>query len=70
MRVPGLGKKTVEKLIRLRRHGAIAWADLARMHVPMAKLAPFVTLPDHRPHGLEKRDLRQRLTKPRQLALL
>ena len=70
LRVPGLGKKTVEKLLRLRRHGAIAWADLARMHVPVAKLRPFVTLPDHRPHRLEALDLRQRLARPRQLALL
>ena len=70
LRVPGLGKKTVDKLIRLRRHGAIAWADLARMHLPLAKLGPFVVLPDHRPRGLEARDLRQRLAKPKQLELL
>jgi putative DNA modification/repair radical SAM protein len=70
LRVPGLGKKTVEKLVRLRRHGAIAWADLTRLNLPLAKLKPFVTLPDHQPRGLEALDLRQRLAKPKQLALL
>jgi putative DNA modification/repair radical SAM protein len=47
LRVPGLGKKTVEKLLRLRRHRSITLQDLGRLHVPLTKLRPFVLLPDH-----------------------
>jgi putative DNA modification/repair radical SAM protein len=70
LRVPGLGKKTVEKLLRLRRHRSITLQDLGRLHVPLTKLRPFVLLPDHSPRGLEALNLRERLAKPRQLPLL
>ena len=70
LRVPGLGKKTVDKLLRLRRHHSVTLQDLARLHVPLAKLKPFVELPDHRPNGLEALDLRRRLAKPQQLPLV
>jgi putative DNA modification/repair radical SAM protein len=70
LRVPGLGKKTVDKLLRLRRHRSVTLHELARLHVPLAKLRPFIELPDHRPRGLEALDLRQRIAKPQQLALL
>ena len=70
LRVPGIGKKTVEKLLRLRRHRAITLQDLARLRVPLTKLRPFVVLPDHRPRGLDSLDLRQRMASPKQLSLL
>jgi putative DNA modification/repair radical SAM protein len=70
LRVPGIGKKTVEKLLRLRRHHAITLQDLARLRVPLTKLRPFVVLPDHRPRGLDSLDLRQRMASPKQLSLL
>ena len=49
LRVPGLGAKTVDRLIASRRHRRIRRADLARLRVAMAKVLPFVTLADHRP---------------------
>ena len=49
LRVPGLGAKTVERLITSRRHRRIRSADLARLRVAMAKVLPFVELADHRP---------------------
>ncbi len=49
LRVPGLGAKTVDRLIASRRHRRIRSADLARLRVAMAKVMPFVTVADHRP---------------------
>lgn len=70
LRVPGLGKKAVERLLSARRVRAIRTADLGRLRVPLAKALPFLVLPDHSPGGLIDRvDLRQRVAPPRQLAL-
>jgi putative DNA modification/repair radical SAM protein len=49
LRVPGLGIKTVERIIASRRIRALRWDDLARLKVSLRKVAPFVILPDHRP---------------------
>jgi putative DNA modification/repair radical SAM protein len=71
LRVPGLGKRAVDRLIAARRIRAVRVGDLARLHVPAAKALPFLIFPDHRPHGsLDRADLRARLAPaPRQLAL-
>ncbi|MDR6213902.1 putative DNA modification/repair radical SAM protein [Paracidovorax wautersii] len=49
LRVPGLGVRTVDRLLAARRARALRHADLARLHVPLAKVLPFVTVADHRP---------------------
>ena len=63
LRVPGLGSKTVERLITSRRHRRIRSADLARLRVVVAKVLPFVTLADHRPgvRELDAEPLKSRL---------
>ena len=53
LRVPGLGAKTVNRLIASRRYRRIRSADLARLRVAMAKVLPFVELADHRPGSTE-----------------
>ncbi|MGA0533599.1 putative DNA modification/repair radical SAM protein [Hansschlegelia sp. KR7-227] len=72
MRVPGLGKTTVERILSSRRFRAIRVEDLARLRVPLGKALPFLKLADHRPSlsALDSERLRERLTPaPRQLAL-
>jgi putative DNA modification/repair radical SAM protein len=78
LRVPGLGAKTVERIVAARRHAAIRTADLARLRVSLAKVLPFVVTADHRPRGLESPGLRRllvpetafaRAAKPAQLSL-
>jgi putative DNA modification/repair radical SAM protein len=78
LRVPGLGAKTVERLVAARRHTRIRAEDLARLRVSLAKVLPFVVTADHRPRGLDDAALRDRLlpatafahaAKPRQLSL-
>jgi putative DNA modification/repair radical SAM protein len=61
LRVPGLGAKTVDKLIATRRHRAIRLEDLARLHVSVAKVTPFIVTADHRPRILDSAGLRERL---------
>jgi putative DNA modification/repair radical SAM protein len=76
LRVPGLGAKTVAKLLAARRHRAIRAEDLARLRLPMDKIRPFIVTADHRPRELDRADLRTVVAprtgfapKPTQLAL-
>ena len=61
LRVPGLGKKTVDRLLAARRHRTIRTEDLARLRLPVTKLLPFIVTADHRPRGglLDRADLRR-----------
>jgi putative DNA modification/repair radical SAM protein len=71
LRVPGLGKTAVDRIIAARRVRAVRAEDLARLRVPVARVLPFLVFPDHSPHGLiDRMDLKSRLVPPpRQLAL-
>ncbi|MGY4801740.1 putative DNA modification/repair radical SAM protein [Teichococcus aerofrigidensis] len=80
LRVPGLGARTVERVLEARRHGRVKLADLARLRVPLRKVAPFLTAPDHRPPPgqIDSAGLRRQLqpgsafaraARPEQLAL-
>ena len=51
LRVPGLGVKTVRRLLAMRRHRRLRYADLVKLGVAMAKVAPFVATVDHRPRA-------------------
>jgi putative DNA modification/repair radical SAM protein len=51
LRVPGLGHRTVERLLAIRRQRRIRWADLAQLRCDLAKLKVFVTVVDHIPRG-------------------
>ncbi len=49
LRVPGLGVKTVDRILQARRWSSIRLADLIRLHVPVKKVLPFIEAADHRP---------------------
>ena len=72
LRVPGFGTKTVERLIRLRRHKGLRWDDLRKVGALTKKAAPFVEALDWHPRALtDSADLRARFAPPaRQLALI
>ena len=62
LRVPGMGVKSVDKLLQARRHRRLRMDDLARLRMPMDKVAPFVIALDHQPGGLlDSARLAQRL---------
>jgi putative DNA modification/repair radical SAM protein len=72
LRVPGLGKRTVDRLLALRRHHAIRLDDLGRLSVPLRKVRPWVVTVDHRPASglLDAENLREHFVpKAKQLTL-
>ena len=71
LRVPGLGVKTVDRMLRARRHRRLRIEDLARLRVPLHKVSPFVTAEGHVPGAaLDSTRLAARLVpKPAQTEL-
>jgi putative DNA modification/repair radical SAM protein len=65
LRTPGLGVKSVDTLIEVRRYKALTLADVKRLTRGVEKVAPFIVTADWRPGALtDKADLRERLTPP------
>ena len=58
LRVPGLGVRSVERLLLARRARSVRRADLDRLRVPVSKVLPFVSLPDHLPREGDSARLR------------
>lgn len=72
LRTPGLGVRTVDRILAMRRHHAVRLEDLARLRVPLAAARPFVITADHNPgvRLLDRADLRARVApRPQQLDL-
>lgn len=66
LRVPGLGVRTVDRLLSARRWHKVTLADLARLRVPLKKVLPFIETTDHNPRrfGLDDENLRARFAPP------
>ncbi len=66
LRVPGLGVRSVDRVIRIRRFTRIRLADLARLRISLAKVSPFLITEDHRPSALllDSTRLRSRFLPP------
>ncbi|AUX40698.1 biotin synthase [Sorangium cellulosum] len=72
LRVPGLGVRTVKRVLAMRRHRAVRMDDLARLRVPVARAAPFlITADEHRSaaRDLDRAGLSARVRPPAQLSL-
>ena len=71
LRIPGIGMKSVTAILSARRHRRLRMDDLARLRLPLAKIAAFVIAEGHRGGpALDSAHLQQRLTpKPRQTDL-
>ena len=72
LRVPGLGTKSVERILRIRRWHQLRVEDLLRLRLPMKKGLPFVATADENPRtrALERDDLASMLlVRPKQLDL-
>ena len=54
LRVPGLGVKAIDKLIRARRHARLRLDDLARLTPALKRALPFLVAADHRARGLDR----------------
>jgi putative DNA modification/repair radical SAM protein len=70
LRIPGLGVRAVDRILRIRKHCRLRESDLAKLHVPLARARHFVVTADWRPALLDDAILAARLAaKPTQLAL-
>ena len=71
LRVPGLGVRTANRILALRRHHLLRWLDLAKLKVPLKKISPFVCLADYHPSArlLEADNLLTQVAPPRQMSL-
>jgi putative DNA modification/repair radical SAM protein len=49
LRIPGLGVRNVDRILRIRRWHRLVLADLTRLRVPVAKTLPFIVTADHIP---------------------
>ena len=68
LRVPGLGTRNVQRIVRSRRTGSLRLHDLARLRLSMRKLMPFISVPDHHPRSAldQPQALRAKLAPPPQ----
>lgn len=62
LRVPGLGRRAVDKIVTARRHTNLRASDLRRLTSSFKRAAPFVIAADHHPGASTDRvDLRTRI---------
>ena len=71
LRVPGLGVRNVERILRIRRHHAIRLEDLQKLRVSLKKVRAFVVVADHNPgvRLLDRGDLGEKVAGGEQLEL-
>ncbi|MBA3272322.1 MAG: putative DNA modification/repair radical SAM protein [Chthoniobacterales bacterium] len=72
LRVPGLGTKSVERIVKVRRWHKLRMEDLPRLHVSAKKVLPFVLVADYNSAhlALDRPDFHQQFSPPdRQLDL-
>jgi len=72
LRVPGLGVRSVDRILASRAWRRVRVDDLARLRVPLARVLPFVETADHVPRGDASPDaaaLRRRVAPIAQLDL-
>lgn len=60
LRVPGLGARTVQRLLKMRRLRRIRLADLSRLRAAANRARPFVICADYHPSGAERASERLR----------
>ena len=71
LRVPGLGKRAVDRIVSARRHTRLRAEDVQRLTRAFNRAAPFLITADYMPtRTTDRDDLRSRMAKPQQLALL
>ena len=69
LRIPGLGKKTVDRIIVTRRHHRLALDDLARLAGSLRRARPYIVTTDHRPRAEPASTNLRAALAPRQLSL-
>lgn len=65
-RIPGLGVRNAQRIVRLRRHHRLGMEDLIKLRVNLKKTMPFMICKDHHPTKMElsSEDIRLRFAPP------
>ena len=69
LRIPGIGVRSVDRILKIRRWTALRLEDLVKLRISLKKCLPFIIAADHHPArlGLDADRLRQSLApKPQQ----
>ncbi len=67
LRVPGLGVRSVDRILKVRRYRTLRLEDIQRLTRSLDKIRPFITTLDWTPGGLtDAADLKASLVKPRE----
>jgi putative DNA modification/repair radical SAM protein len=63
LRIPGIGVRNVDRMIKIRRHHKLTLADLKKLRVSLKSASPFIITADHNPalRHLDRLDLRKKL---------
>ena len=70
LRIPGVGVRSVERILSTRRWRRLRMEDLGRLRIALDRALPFIVVDDHSPRGLpDALDLRRRITDRTQLDL-
>jgi putative DNA modification/repair radical SAM protein len=72
LRIPGIGPRSVERMLKIRRHVRLRLDDLAKLHIALNRAKPFIIADDYNPSTLilDSANLKQRFTaQPVQLGL-
>ncbi len=69
LRVPGIGYKNVERILRIRAYHPLSLEDLRKLHVRVKTVSPFVVAVDHLAPTLEAVALPEQVFIPAQMQL-
>ncbi|MES2641401.1 MAG: putative DNA modification/repair radical SAM protein [Myxococcota bacterium] len=63
LRVPGMGVRSVDRILETRRHRRLTLVDLARLRVALGRARPFVVTDDYNPglRWLDRADLEEKV---------
>lgn len=63
LRIPGIGVRNVDRILKIRRHHKVTLADLKKLRVSLKTASAFIIVADHNPacRNLDRLDLRQKL---------
>ena len=53
LRVPGLGVRNIERILKIRRWHSLHLNDLTKLRISLKKVMPFIQLKDYIPKSLE-----------------
>ncbi len=63
LRIPGIGARNVDRIVRIRRLHSLRLHDLGKLRISLPKTRPFIVTADHNPdaHRIDAMDLPQRV---------